>query len=60
MGGCAADVKPAADDEAEAMNLDDFFKKTAAKPCLYYLPNSDERVAQLKGELAAKQTAGGA
>ena len=55
----AAEVK-AASEEADAMNLDDFFRKTTAKPCLYYLPNSDERIALLKAELAAKQTSSGA
>ena len=53
----AAEVKA---EEADAMNLDDFFRKTTAKPCLYYLPNSDERIALLKAELAAKQTSSGA
>lgn len=38
------------------LTLDDLFRKTEARPKIYYLPLSDHQVAEKKAKLAAKET----
>lgn len=44
---------------AEALSLDDLFRKTEAKPCIYWLPLTDEQVARKKQRQAAAAVAAG-
>jgi apoptotic chromatin condensation inducer in the nucleus len=44
--------------EEEVVTLDDLFRKTKAKPHLYYLPLTDEQVAEKKERREARAAAG--
>lgn len=47
------------DDEEEVVTLDTLFRKTAAKPHLYFLPLTDEQVTAKRARIAAAAAASG-